>query len=399
MKGLAIVTVAALAVAAAGVFYMQSKPTQANTVETTSVVEIAKKDVTIAIPGDGKAVYPTINLKFNGNGVIREVQVKEGQYVKEGEVLARLDTTTLEHQVKQAEANYNIAVAKYNKLLAGPSAEDRVAKQVVVTNAETNLGVQQEIYDYKLSLYNDGKLSEGDLLSEKLKLEGAKAQLETAKAQLALLTPADQYDLASADESIKQAAANLAIAKKNLADATLTAPTDGVILAVHGNVGESTSSQGLSFIELGSSQAAVESYIIEEDISKISLDQDVEVEFTAIEGQTYSGKVTSISPNPVTDQSGLVTYKVTVAITKPDNNIKNGMTASANFISRQVKDVLTIPVEAVKRVDGVAKVEVQKDGTTEFTVVKTGLTDGQIVEIKEGLKEGDKVIIRKAAQN
>jgi len=398
-----------LALAGGGSWYYLREQKAQTPVDTASTVITAqKKDIKISLSNDGKADYPVTNLKFNGNGIVEEILVQEGQRVKKGDVLARLDVKDLENQVKQAEANYNSAVAKYQKLIAGPSDVERQAKQIAVDNAVKNLRVQQASYDYKVSLLNDeettvlngGKTTEGDILGEELKLEGAIAQLENAKAQLALLVPADPYDLATASETVKQMEAALAIARNSLQEATLTSPTDGMILSSNGKAGEivtSTTSTSTPFIVLANgNEVTVDSYPIEDDIGKISVGQAAEVVFTSLPDKTYEGKVSSISPNPVIDQSGIVTYKVSVILNTPDENIKNGMTASVAFIAQQVKGVVTIPVETVVRANGAPSVEVQSlDGSTTWVKVKTGLTDGKIVEIKEGLKAGDKVLIRK----
>ncbi|OLN33009.1 efflux RND transporter periplasmic adaptor subunit [Desulfosporosinus metallidurans] len=399
-----------LALAGGGSWYYLREQRAQTPVDTGSTVITAqKKDVKISLANDGKADYPVTNLKFNGNGIVQEILVQEGQRVKKGDVLARLDVKNLENQVKQAEANYNSAVAKYQKLIAGPSDVERQAKQIAVDNAVKNLRVQQASYDYKVSLLNNekttvlngGKTTEGDILGEELKLEGAIAQLENAKAQLALLVPADSYDLTTASETVKQMEAALAIARNNLQDATLISPTDGMILSNNGKTGElvtsSSTSTNTPFIVLANgNEVAVDSYPIEDDIGKISVGQAAEVVFTSLPDKTYEGKVSSISPNPVVDQSGIVTYKVSVILNAPDENIKNGMTASVAFIAQQVKGVVTIPVETVVRANGAPSVEVQSpDGSTGWVKVKTGLTDGKIVEIKDGLKAGDKILIRK----
>ena len=389
-------------------YYLREQKAQTRVDTASTVITAQKKNIKISLSNDGKAEYPVTNLKFNGNGIVEEIFVQEGQRVKKGDVLARLDVKNLENQVKQAEANYNSAVAKYQKLVAGPSDVERQAKQIAVDNAEKNLRVQQASYDYKVSLLNDektteinGKTTEGDILAEELKLEGAIAQLENAKAQLALLVPTDSYDLSTASETVKQMEAALAIARNNLKEATLISPTDGMVLSSNGKAGElvtsSSTSTNTPFIVLANgNEVAVDSYPIEDDIGKISVGQAAEVVFTSLPDKTYEGKVSSISPNPVVDQSGIVTYKVSVILNAPDEDLKNGMTASVAFIAQQVKGVVTIPVEAVARVDGAPRVEVQSpDGSTGWVKVKTGLTDGKIVEIKEGLKAGDKVLIRK----
>ncbi|MHB8077194.1 efflux RND transporter periplasmic adaptor subunit [Desulfosporosinus fructosivorans] len=394
-------------------YYLREQKAEAPVDTASTVITAQKKDIKISLSNDGKADYPVINLEFNGNGIVEEILVQEGQRVKKGDVLARLDVKNLENQVKQAEANYNSAVAKYQKLVAGPTDVERQAKQIAVDNAVKNLRVQQASYDYKVSLLNDeettvlngGKTTEGDILAEELKLEGAIAQLENAKAQLALLVPADPYDLATAGETVNQMEAALAIARNNLQEATLISPTDGMVLSSNGKAGELVTSSSTStktpFIVLANgNEVTVDSYVIEDDIGKISVGQAAEVVFTALPDKTYEGIVSSISPNSVIDQSGIVTYKASVTLNAPDEDLKNGMTASVAFIAQQVKGVVTIPVEAVVRANGVPSVELQSsDGSTGWVKVKTGLTDGKIVEIKEGLKAEDKVLIRKAIKN
>lgn len=386
-------------------YYLREQMAQTPVTTASTVIAAQKKDVKISLSADGKANYPVTNLKFNGSGIVEEISIQEGQRVKKGDVLARLSVKNLENQAKQAEANYNSAVAKYQKLIAGPSDVERQAKQIAVDNAEKNMRVQQATYDYKVSLMNngktsltnDGKTTEGDILAEELKLEGAIAQLENAKAQLALLIPADSYDLTTASETIKQMEAALAIARNNLQEATLTSPTDGMVLSLDGKAGELVTSTNTPFIVLANgNEVTVDSYLIEDDIGKISVGQVAEVVFTSLPDKTYEGMVSAISPNPIIDQSGIVTYKASIILNVPDENIKNGMTASVAFISQQVKGVVTIPVEAVVRANGAPSVELQAaDGSEGWMKVKTGLTDGKIVEIKEGLKVGDKVLIRK----
>lgn len=381
----------------AGIYYYKNRQAIANVTPAYTVSPVAKKDVKVALSADGKADFAVRNLKFSSNGILRELFVQSGQEIHKGDILASLDSTNLDNQVKQAEANYKAAVAKYQRLLEGTSEVERQAKQVLVDSAERNLKVSQASYDYKVLSLNDGKTTEGDILSEELKLEAAKAQLASTKAQLSLLTPPNQYDLASSKETVNQFAASLAIAKKNLEESSLVAPASGIVMAVNGNVGELISSAGLGFIILADNQnVTVLANIIEDDIGKIALVQDAEVNFTAMQEKTFTGKVVSISSNPVIDQSGIVTYGVTVALTNSDSAIKNGMTGSISFISKQVKGVLTIPVEAVVRVNGVPSVNLQNsDGSSRLVPVKTGLTDGKIAEVKDGLKVGDNVLITK----
>lgn len=392
------VVLALLILGSAGWFYYdRSQQAALDITEEITVVTAITKDVNISLAADGKAVSQLTNLKFPTNGVLKEIFVEEGQQIKAGDTLARLATENLQNQVLLATANYNSALAKYDKLVAGPSSAEIQIKQLAVTNAENNLRIEQEAYDYKLELYDEYRITLSDLLVEESKLEGAKAQLDNAKAQLDLLLHNDQYDLDAAAEAVNQTKASLAIAENNLRDATLVTPQAGVIYSINGEIGEYLTTAGTGFIILANeNKMTVNAYLIEDDIGKIKAGQLAEVTFTSLQDQVYEGKVVQINPNPIVDQSGIVSYEVSVALNKPDPAIKSGMTATISFIAQQAKDVVTIPVQAVTRIDGAPSVEVQNpDGSNQYVKVKTGLTDGSIVEIKEGLKNGDKVLIRK----
>lgn len=134
--------------------------------------------------------------------------------------------------------------------------------------------------------------------------------------------------------------------------------------------------------------------VLELDMANISTGQEVEVKFEARPGKTYTGRVTEIENLPVNDPGGIVAYKVTARLSDPDDSIRSGMTAIVSFIIEQKKDVLIIPNQAVKRVEGAQVVDkVNPDGSIANWKIKTGFTDGRNVEVLEGLNPGDKIII------
>lgn len=373
--------------------------------EQTKSVTVSRKDIKIAISSDGKASYPVFNVNFKASGVVKEIYVKEGQKINVGDKLAKIDTLNLEYQLQQATANYNSALAKYNKVKSGPSSVEVNAKQIAVDNAKNALVISQESYDFKLQQFNDAKLSEIEILAEKSKLESAKAQKSSADAQLRITKYTDSNDLTVAKEAVNQTKAALDIAKNNISESIIISPSSGIILSINGKLGEVVSSSGTSQTQ-GESQGfitianidniTVESSVLEDDINIIKLNQPVEVNFNALQDETFTGVVTLISSNPIIDQSGIVTYKVYITIEKGNENIKLGMTAGLSFIIEQVKNVVIAPNEAIKRIDGASSVEIlNSDGTSNFKKIETGLTDGINVEIKAGLKVGDKILIRK----
>lgn len=516
-----------IVLAAAGVYYFyyyKAMAVSASQIEEIKTLTARKQDIKIGISADGKSSYSVVNLRFNTSGILSKVFVSEGQKVKKGDMLAKLDENNLQYQIRQAEANYNSAIAKLERIKSGTSPAEIQSRQVAVDNALRALNAAQQYYNYKSSLdvdgnlnsqldkaqqnynaavrnynqlnskieekqdivdranydltvaqqyytsrvidFSQGKLSDaeikteseklqsvkdrlakaetelyalqtalsydlynaeqlvkdtystlytaindlkktglsgGELINEKSKVESAKAQLETAKAQLELAKlPVDPNDIKTAEEAVNIAKASLDMARNNLNETVLKAPIDGTVFLVNGKVGElvSSNSGASGFIILAdTNHISVEANILEDDIGKIKIGQETEITFNAIQDEVFKGKISYISLNPIVDQSGIVTYSANISVENKNDSIKNGMTASMLFIIEQAKGVVTIPNETVKRVDNSPSVEIQgKDGAITWQKIKTGLTDGVNVEVKEGLKEWDKVIVRKAVK-
>lgn len=387
-----------------GWYYFNNKNVEAanGVKQEIKTVTSIKGDILVAISADGISKHATTNLNFKNNGIVEDIFVKEGQLVNRGTVLAKVTTENLHYQVEQAEANYNGAMAKLEKLKSSPSSTELALKELAVENARNSLGIAEEVFALKEELYNEEKLSQLEYLAEKSKLENAKVQLKTAEIQLEAVKQIDPNDLKVAEEAMNQAKAALDIAKKNLDNVYLRAPEKGVVLSINGKKGEnSTVTTGgqlsTGFIVLGEEQQIyVEANILEDDIGQIELDQKVMVSFDAVFGENFDGTVSSIANTATVEQSGITTYKVQVKLDNYDVRIKGGMSASLSFIFARALDVVSISNEAVKRLDGSTVVEIQlPDGNTEMRKIKTGLTDGVRVEVAEGLEAGETIVIRK----
>lgn len=468
-KLIVIGAIALIVLITAGIYFYQTANAETGRKEEIKKVTAMKQDIKIAISADAKAANSLLNLKFNGSGVIKEIPVQEGQQVKKGDVLAKLDTKNLQQLYDQAKSNYNSAIYKLNKIKNGASTGDINAKQVAIDTARTAVTDAQATYDNALALYNTGQLPEqiavanaqtakaneqrnydfnlatyglnssqeinakktlddaaGKLVSAQVTLSsrngvaGELAKLNTAKGQLAVAEAAlnaiksiDNNDILVAEETVKQTRAAMLMAENNLNDATLKAPADGVIFYIANSIGEIASSSSSpssssassasgsdssssAFIVLAANDKInVEASVLEDDIHKIKIGMNADVTFNALQGDTFSGIVTALSLNPYVDASGIVTYKVNVMIDNSDDKIKNGMTATVAFILQKAVGVVAVPNVAVKRVNNAPSVEIETAQGSTWTKVKTGLTDGTNVEIKQGLNAGDKVIIRK----
>jgi HlyD family secretion protein len=164
----------------------------ATTAATTATATVTRGELIQSVSGSGQ-VKPAqdTTLNFSTSGIVSQVLVKEGQQVQQGESLAKIDTTDLDQQVLQAEANLKSAQAALSALKAGPQEADLRAAKAQLEAAQIQLRQQQQ-----------GNARASDLAS-------ARAQLRAAQADLAVLKNPGPADLSAAQLRLSQAQANL----------------------------------------------------------------------------------------------------------------------------------------------------------------------------------------------
>jgi HlyD family secretion protein len=223
----------------------------------------------------------------------------------------------------------------------------------------------------------------------------AEANGASAKATLdQLVNGVTETQIASAEAQLAQAQTNLARAERNLDSATLTAPYDGVVTAVHVSIGEQASGVLVEMVNPGSLELVLD--VDEVDISNIILGQTAVISLEAFPDSEIEATVVSIAPrNTASQGSGLVTYNVYLALGTTDLPVRVGMTANASLITAQRSDVLLVPNRAITpdRVAGKYYVT-RADG--EVVEVTIGLRDEANTQITSGLNEGDELLIETA---
>lgn len=268
-----------------------------------------------------------------------------------------------------------------------------------VASAKTSLGGLQIAYNQaQANLKNAQTQAQQSIATANNSLQAkvqALAQAQTAYNDL--IAPPREVDIASAKTQLTSAAIAVQQAQYNLSQATLVAPIDGVISALNYKVGDiilqngatSGTSNTVATI-INTNTLYIEANVEEADISKLKVGDKADVTFDAIPGLDLQGTISYISLTSTTNSNGIVTYLVRVEIDNVANSpVREGMTASLNFITAEAPNVLTVPVEAVRNVNDQPSVEL---ASGQFVPVVTGFTDGTDVEIKSGLKAGDVVL-------
>lgn len=418
-------------------------PNDLQNIETTTV---RRGTLTASVSATG-LISPVreAQLAFSATGALTKLNVKAGDAVKAGQIVAALDTRELELQLAQAEASLASAQARLDQL-KNPSPADVAAAQASVASAEAAL------LQLKIPNQNDLLMAKADLdkaaaalaraqadydrvggasnpmigmLPQSLTLQQAsldyqkaqaafnarfnpsdsqvkqaQAALEQARAQFARLTNPNPNDIKIAQASVDQARAARDLAQTRLDYAIIKAPFDGVVTHVDVDLGSTVTAGRVVLGIADVSEYRVKLNIDETDIAKINVGQEVVISLDAYPGVNISAQVTDVASNATMVQ-GVVNYIVTVSLSSNQPvPLKLGMTTDANILIANRENVLILSNRAIRAMGNSWLVTIQRDnGTTEEIEVKTGMANDQETEIVSGLSEGQVVIISLVQQN
>lgn len=253
-------------------------------------------------------------------------RVDYGSEVKAGQLLARIDDTIVELDIKRAEAS--VAQAKAQILTA----------QANISQAEVNKKKADRDLDRAKKLGVGDALSQMDYDQYLTQAENAAASLQSAQAQLA-----------NAEAQLQSANAMLESELRNRDYTRITTPVDGTIVVRQVNVGQTVvsnmSATTLFLVARDLRKMQIWASVNEADIAKVHAGQEVRYTVDALPNESFSGVVNKIRPN-ATMSSNVVTYIVEIDIENPDRKLLPYMSANANFIVKEVKDCLMVPEAA-----------------------------------------------------
>jgi membrane fusion protein, macrolide-specific efflux system len=338
------------------------------------IVPVKKGDLPIEVIETGK-VQPRekVEVKSKVAGQVEKVFVEEGAQVKKGQPLLRLDPTDFRRDLARTEADVgraeaDVAQAK-NALEFAKLSLDRKQKGL------EGRGVAQIDVDFAT---NEVKAKTVSLQTAEVMLSGAKVAQGAAQDRL-------RYT-------------------------QITAPMDGTVIQrgiEEGEVvtpGVQATFEGKALLTVADlSTLIVKADLNQIDVAKVKLGQKVKLTLDALPGKTYEATITKVAPaSSMPKGSAVEVFPVEATLAKADGEIKPGMTADVRVHIETKPNVLYLPIEAVVKEGGkarVTKVTTVENGKqiTDKVEVKTGLRNDRDVEILDGVKEGDKVLIKPAS--
>jgi len=407
-------------------------------VVTVQTGKVTKADLTSLVTASGEIKPKTYaNVGGEGFGKVVDLKVKEGDRVKKGDFLLRLEniqatadveaqtasTGASEASIKSAEANYRSTQAELNQ------------RKADYDRAKADWERAKQLYEGEL-------IAKSEYDSKKASFDGAAASIEATTARL----QQNRAELDRARSTNDQTRAVLTRTRDVLRKTTYTAPIDGVVTYIAVRVGENVvmgiqNSPGSYLMTISDmSLVTAEVKVDETDIVNVKAGQDCDVTIDAAPGKVFKGKVTEVGTQAVLRTSGLATsqtttgtqeakdFKVVIALTNPPDNIRPGLSTTAKIKTAEKKSVLSIPMQALavrtrKDLEDAQK-EASKKGVTSVTLaaakpadkgadpkkeeiqgvfviekgkavfkpVQTGITGVTEIEVTEGLKDGEEIV-------
>lgn len=356
------------------IFNLQSQREKAIKV---TMEKVEKHDLASTVSASGE-IKPkkSVNISAQVPGRIIKIGVEEGQSVKAGDFLMKLDSTQYEANAERDRALIHLYRTELIK-------------------AEARLKKDTSFYERQKKLYEEQLIS--------------KEQLEEAKTIHEISIASQQ----SIHYQIDQAQASLQSSMDNLRKTAYNSPIDGIITSLRIEEGEiamigTMNNPGTVLMIIADlSVMEVEVEVDETDVIGIKIGHQAEVRIDALPDQTVGGKVTEIGSSALqklTSSQESKDFKVIITLENPPENLKPGLSASADITTAEKKDVLAVPISALvlreKEEEEKKKNEEQEEGVyviensrVKFFPVEKGIMGEMMIEIISGLEEGKEIVV------
>lgn len=365
-----------------------------SSIDPNKLAKVTRGDVARSVVATGKIQPITkVEVKSKASGIVEKLFVDINDHVHKGQELAQLDQQEIVAQVEAQRAQLAAAQANVGTFEAN-------VEQDKVNAAAPDLPMYKLTLDRNLQMAKDGIVSQQALDNANRDYLAALNKRDGSHAQIGV----DTARLKQARAQVLQAEASLKQLEEQLSYTTIVAPMDGVILSRDVEMGDAVSSilvlgstATLVMTEGDTRQVYVQGKVDEADIAHVYMNQPARIKVESFRDRVFNGKVTKIAPLGV-EKDNVTTFEVRVSIDNPGGELKANMTANAEILLDEHKNVLTIPENAVIY-DGQknASVEIpdknQKEGKRKLPV-KVGLSNGSTTEVLAGLKLGDQVVLQ-----
>jgi HlyD family secretion protein len=364
------------------------------TIDPSKLADVERGDLARVVVATGK-IQPLskADIKSKASGIVKKIYVDYGDRVTVGQVLAELDKIQLEAAERAAKANLQAAEAAKNSAIASLERNKVDAEGPDVPFLKLSMERAEKEF-------NEGVVSKSVVEDAQKNYQlGLNKQL-SAQANLVV----SRAEIAKAEGMLAQSKASLDNAEEDLHNSTIVSPINGLVLSRDVNVGDAVSSilvlgsQATPIMTLGDvSEVYVQGKVDEADIGKVYLNQPARIVVESFKDKQFTGKVTKISPLGK-EKDNVTTFEVRVSIANATGELKASMSANAEILLEEKKNVLMVPEAALiydkERKASVELPDARGENGKKKVRVKLGISNGVKTEVLEGLNEKQQVILQ-----
>ncbi|WP_396626839.1 efflux RND transporter periplasmic adaptor subunit [Luteitalea sp.] len=320
---------------------------------TVELVKVGRASLEAYVEVVGSLVgAATVDVVPRAQGRLQSINVRIGDPVSRGQVLAKVEDQEIREQLRQSDASYEVARATIRQ------------READLSFAKTNLDRNKSLFDRQL-------LPRQSLDDAEARYQASQAQLDLAQAQL------------------QAASSRREELRINLANTTVNSPVTGFVAKrlVDPGAFVTQNVQLLSVVDISIVRLVVN--LVERDLRKVSVGAGASVTVDAYPGETFAGRVARVAPvlDPATR-----TAEMEVEIPNAKGRLKPGMYARVRLISANKENALVVPKSALVTSQGRRGVFLVVKGQAVFRGVEFGLEEADRIEVTDGLKEGDEVV-------
>jgi HlyD family secretion protein len=314
--------------------------------------------------------------------------VHNGDTVREGQVLAELSQTGLTQDLAAAEARAAQARAELQSYTAGGRTSDVADLNASLARLQTSRDEAQRNLQSLERLQQQQAATPYEVQQARQALNDIDVQIRGLQQRRGALV--GRNDLAAAQARLREAEANVSLAKSRLAQNVITSPMAGVIYdlpareGAYLNAGDAVASVGKL------NPVRVRVYVDEPEIGHIAVGEPVRITWDALPGREWHGTVEKL-PTAIVALGTRQVGQVLCTIDNPERELIPGTNVNAFILTQVVQNALTIPRNAIRRDSGIGVYILGSNNTIRWQNVRTGVSEALRVEIVSGLKEGDAV--------
>jgi len=345
----------------------------------------------------------SVNVSPKNAGILKQLLVKEGDSVKEGQIPAYMDDTNLQGQLLQAQGNLAAEEANLQKVIGGNRQQDTAQAIAKLQDSQFALRLTQNDLQRSRALSGAGAISKQKLDTTLTTRDRAQAQVKQDQEALDLSQAGAQpedIDQARAQGVAAQGAVQMI--QSNLDDVVIRAPFNGVVARKFADPGafvtpttagsEVSSSSSSSILSLASTNQIV-AQVSEANISQIRIGLAAKIQADSYSGKAFTGQVVQIATQAVVVQN-VTSFEVKTSVSDSQHLLRSGMNVSVMFNAGELKNALVVPTGAIVQQDNAQGVFVAQDqGNPVFVPVIVGVTVNDKTQVKSGLTGTESVLL------